>query len=136
MKERAHYTFEKEWWCNECDRFIYFPESVKPESCPRCGGSNIVLRDWKGYKRAKPSSSSIDPFDSRSSIGINFKAGFEKALTYTGLPAEDVFEIITLVEAQETESKHELPEKLFKDKSYRNGFTEGLISLIDDSNPR
>ena len=136
MQKKSHYTFGKEWWCNECERFIYFPESVNPEQCPRCDSSNIVLRDWKGCKRAKPSSSSIDPFDSRSSIEKNFSDGFEKAITFAGLPPDEVFEIITQVEAQKTGSKYELPVMVFTDKAYRRGFTEGLISMIDESKPQ
>jgi hypothetical protein len=95
-----------------------------------------VLKNWKGYKRSKPSTSSIDPYDSRSSIEKNFNSGFEKAITFAGLPPEMVFEIITQVEAQDTGSKYELPEIVFTDKAYRRGFTEGIISLIDDSKPQ
>ena len=108
---------------------------MSPEQCPKCKGSNIVLKNWKGYKRSKPSSSSLNPFDSRSSIEKNFSSGFEKAITFAGLLPEEVFEIITQVEALETGSKYKLPEMVFTDKAYGRGFTEGLISLIDESKP-
>jgi len=135
MKDRPHYTYEKEWWCNECDRFIYFPESVSPESCPRCQGTNIVLRDWKGYKRSKPSASSIDPYDSRASAIKIYDSGYEMALTFSVLSFEDVFELLNLVEAQKTDPRYDIPEKVYGDASYRRGFSDGLVSLLDDSKP-
>jgi hypothetical protein len=134
MKERTHYTYGKEWWCNDCGNFIYFPEPGNPNSCPKCQGSNIVLRDWKGYKKANPSASSIDPYDSRSFHKINFNLGLEKARTFAGFTPEEIFDVITQVEAQEPSSKYDIPEKVFTDKSYQYGFKEGLIYLIDAQN--
>lgn len=136
MKDRPHYTYEKEWWCNDCERFIYFPESVSPELCPRCRGSNIVLKNWKGYKRSKPSASSVDPYDPRARAIKKFDAGYENALCFSILSFDEIFDLLVLVQAQERTPKHDVPENVYTEESYRRGFSDGLISLLDDSKPR